>query len=114
MVVALFIVQAAVGYFVIHSVMFGSVESSIREVNQRVRSSIEFHNGTWDISRYNADPEIPGPTRLYIFANDGFVIDRWRPIPGYMNISDARHLLSYQKPVDCSNNSYFIVSTLLI
>lgn len=98
LVAALFIVQVVVGSVVIHRAALGYVESSLRDLTQRVQADVQFENGSWDITKYNADPEIPGANRLYVFANDGFVIDRWRPINDYMNVSDSRQLLAYKTP----------------
>ncbi len=97
-IVGLFAIQLVLGTIVIYRASLGHVESSLREMTKRVQADIQLENGTWNITKYNADSEIPGANRLYVFANDGFVIDRWRPINGYMNVSDTRQLLAYQTP----------------
>lgn len=71
----------------------------ISTINNRVREDIHYkQDGTWDTTAYDTDPEIPGNYRLYVITKDGYVIDRWRPINGYLNTSDLRYLLNYQQP----------------
>ncbi len=97
-VVALYVLQAVVGGLAIYFAAIAHTKASLNQIHDRVASSIEFKNGVWDTSKYNTDPEIPGPYRLYVFSNDGFVIDRWRPIAGHQNISNVRRLLEYKTP----------------
>lgn len=97
-VLLVFIVQTTVGGVVIYYISTAQVKASLNGITERVQAGIEFENGTWNISKYNADSEIPGSHRLYVFSSDGFVIDRWRPIAGYLNVSNFRLLLEYQTP----------------
>ncbi len=83
-------------------ILFISVTLQMRQfladTSTRVQEDIHYKNGTWDTSAYDTDPEVPGNYRLYVIAKDGYVIDRWRPINGYLNTSDLKYLLAYQQP----------------
>lgn len=93
----LFILQTGVGGGVIYFTYLSQEESAIDSLLNRVQRDIKFNNGNWDLSEYNADSLIPGRFRLYIFAADGYVVDRWRPIPGFMDLTDIKYLLTFQE-----------------
>lgn len=76
----------------------GYTEQRLNQIGQRVADSIKFDQEKWDISNYILDETTPGAYRLYIFANDGFVVERWRPISGYLNIANFRNLMRYEQP----------------
>jgi hypothetical protein len=39
-----------------------------------------------------------GEDTTYILASDGYVIDRWKPIHGFLDTSDIKHLTAYTTP----------------
>jgi hypothetical protein len=65
---------------------------------QRVKEDIKYANGSWDTSQYNSDTVIPDVNPLYVIASDGFVIERWKPINGFLDVAEFSRLLSYDKP----------------
>lgn len=73
-------------------------KSFVHDVGQHALHDIRYKDGMWDMTVYHADPEVPGAYRLYVVASNGFVIERWRPVPGYVDTSDAKYLLAYQTP----------------
>src|ERR1041385_8861837 len=73
-------------------------QSSLDTLTQRVESDIKYKNGAWDTTEYDADPSVPGRFRLYVISTDGFVVDRWRPIAGFLDNSDFKHLIIYTSP----------------
>ena len=89
--------QLIIGGLVIYLGGLAQTNDYIQAISSRAREDITFVDHTWNTARYDSDPEIPGNYRIYVITKDGFVIDRWRPIPGYLDTSDFRQLLSYQK-----------------
>lgn len=67
----------------------------LSHIIQRVQEDVKLQDGKWDTSLYNADPQLPGVAPLYILASDGYVIERWKPITGFLDASDFKHLLSF-------------------
>lgn len=94
----LYLLQTVAIYLLIYLFSLSQVKSSLQTIVSRVKEDISYKNGVWDTTKYNADPEIPGRFRLYVFSKDGFVIERWRPIPGYLDTSDFNRLLTYKIP----------------
>lgn len=90
--------QIVIGALIIYLVASGEVKHSLDTTIQRVQEDLRYEDGRWDTANYDTDPEIPGSYRLYVIAKDGFVIDRWRPIPGYLDTSDFKQLSTYTKP----------------
>lgn len=82
----------------IYLIAISQIHSSINSVVTIAKSDITYTNGNWNTSEYNSDPNIPGVYRFYIITKDGFIIDRWRPIPGYLDTSDYKQLIAYVQP----------------
>lgn len=93
-----FVLQLIIGTVAVYHAGISQVETQLQTIDQLVHSDISYKNGTWDLAEYNTDPEVPGQYRLYVITKDGFVIDRWRPIAGYLDTSDMKQLLLYQSP----------------
>lgn len=96
--IVFFVIQLIVGSFLIYQVAINQTTDSLNQVTNRVKEDITYKNGSWDTHRYIADPELPGTFPVYILSADGFVIDRWKPVHGFLDTSDVRRLLSYQTP----------------
>lgn len=90
--------QIAIGALAIYAAASHEVKNSLNSTIQRVKADVHYKDGHWDTSKYDTNPEIPGSYRLYFIAKDGFVIDRWRPIPGYLDTSDFKQLSAYSSP----------------
>ncbi len=65
----------------------------------KIEQDLIYEKGEWNIDQYNNDKELIGLYPLYIILNDGFVLDRRDPIPGFLDTTDFRRLLSYSNPV---------------
>lgn len=91
----LFIAQFLLGFTIIYVVSARQTNSSLRSIIGSAQAGIEYQGGRWDTAQYDSDPEIPGSYRLYVLSEDGFVIDRWRPISGLLDTSDFKHLSNY-------------------
>lgn len=92
------LIQLVVGASSIYFISLAQVKNYIRRIANEAKQDIVYKNGRWDTSRYDTNPEIPGNFRLYVITEDGYVIDRWRPIKGYLDTSDFKQLLTYQNP----------------
>lgn len=90
-----FLLQNFIASVIIFSILKNNSEKFINSKIDRIHEDISYDGETWDISRYNADPQILGNYPLYILTNDGFVLDRRSPIPGFLDSSDYNQLLSY-------------------
>jgi hypothetical protein len=89
--------QLFVGGFVVYFVAINQTQSYLQTVIERAKEDISYNNGKWNMQRYNADPYMEdNPT--YIVDTNGYVLDRWLPVHGFLDTSDVKHLLSYQKP----------------
>ncbi len=71
------------------------IDRQLQQIGTRIQEDITFTNGQWDTSAYNADPLLPGTAPVYILANDGYVIERWKPIAGFLDASDFKHLSAF-------------------
>src|SRR5690348_26596 len=98
LVASLFVVLFAVALLIIYGAAIWITKDLVHSETKLVLSDLSYKNGAWDMSKYDADPEIPGTYRLYLITKDGFVIDRWRPIAGFLDTSDFKQLLVYQQP----------------
>lgn len=94
----LYIVQLILGCLFIYIFYLFETKSYLNTFIQRVENDIKYNNGSWDMSEYNADPSVPGRFRLYVISTDGFVVDRWRPISGFLDNANYKHLLTYSSP----------------
>lgn len=105
LLVGLFILQFIIGALLIYQVTLHETTIQLTAIAKRVQEDITFDNGKWNTNRYNADPELPGTYPLYVLASDGFVIDRWKPVHGFLDTSDAKKLLSYTTPQTISTDT---------
>lgn len=93
-----FLAQLLAGAAIINFVSISQTKEFINQISQNAVNNIHYKDGRWDTAKYDSDPEIPGNFRIYIISKDGFIIDRWRPIPGYLDTSDYKQLLSFAQP----------------
>lgn len=94
----IFLLQVFLGLFVLYEISIRQTQNSLQTTVKRIHDDIYFQNGNWNVSRYNSDPQAEGAGPTYILSSDGYVIDRWKPIHGFLDTSDLKHLLSYTKP----------------
>ncbi len=84
--------------FILYQISLFQAQSTLAQTVQRIRDDVRFAGGKWELSRYDADPNIQADGPVYILGSDGSVIDRWKPIHGFLDTSDIKHLLAYQTP----------------
>lgn len=92
------LLQLLFGLFSFYETYINQATSDMSKAAKRIEDDITFSDGTWNLSRYNADPDAEGAGPLYILGSDGYVIDRWKPIHGFLDTSDIKHLNSYLTP----------------
>src|SRR5207302_9599100 len=80
-----YFIQLVLGGFIVYQVALNQTSSSLRTISQRVKEDIIYTKGKWDMQRYNSDPDVPGTYPLYILGTDGFVLDRWKPVHGFLD-----------------------------
>lgn len=93
-----FLLELFLGLFILYEVSIRQTQISLQNAIQQIHNDITFQNGSWNVSRYNSDPNAEGAGPVYILSSDGYVIDRWKPIHGFLDTSDLKHLLSYKTP----------------
>lgn len=103
--ILLTLVHVLIGYSLLRSVEYQNVERDLQAFVRRVDQGLEYRNGSWDTTRYSADPQTPHPSGssgfsnpLYIISADGFVIERNSPISGLLDSSDFTHLMRFREP----------------
>ena len=86
-----FIIQVFLVIFLTYQVSIQRETTDLENITQRIKDDINFKNGTWDTAHYVADPNLPQTYPLYVFAANGFVIDRWKPVHGFLDTSDQKN-----------------------
>jgi hypothetical protein len=108
-----YVLQLGLSSVVLYTAAICQTTSHLESIASRIKEDLAFKNGQWDMSRYNADPQLPGTYPLYLITTDGFVLDRWRPIHGFLDTSDVQQLLGYTAPQTVhtvSNQSWRMLS----
>lgn len=92
------VVQLFLGSFLFFLNSLSETRANLLKEIDRVSEDVKFAQGKWDTSLYNADSNIPSNAPLYIITSEGFVIDRWKPIHGLLDVSEFTHILAYSAP----------------
>lgn len=90
--------QIIISSAIIYVTLITQTQNYLRANGQWIQEDIRYKNGHWDLFNYNADSRIPETYPLYIISLDGFVIDRWRPVHGFLDKSNISRLLTFQTP----------------
>jgi len=98
-----FLLQFVTGIFMFFMTSINQLQIQLDRKIQQIKADIRFDNDRWDLSLYNADPQLLGTEPLYFIAVDGFVLDRRSPIRGFLDTSDHKRLLSYTSPQTIKN-----------
>ncbi len=88
-------------FFLIRYLFLNFIGGSLAVIQERVAHDLVYRGGNWDVTQYNADPYTAYPNSssafpLYIMTAQGFVIERSKPITGFLDTSDYKHLLEFQ------------------
>lgn len=82
-------------------VSVASLQMSKQEVDgivNRMHENIRYKSGMWDLYYLNSDPLLPGSYTHYILTTQGYVIERWRPINGFIDTANLDHILQFSQP----------------
>ena len=96
--IAIFFLQIILGSGATYFYSISETRDYLQHQIDRVKEDLNYKNGKWDTSQYNADSIVPSVNPLYIITSDGFVIDRWKPIHGLLDASEFTRLLTYTTP----------------
>lgn len=96
-ILSIFVIQLIVGGAVVLNIGENQIKTSLSQKIDRIIQDLKYNNGNWNIRSYNNDPELLGTEPLYILTIDGFILDRRSPIKGFLDSSDFKHLLDYQR-----------------
>lgn len=77
---------------------YNQIQQSLRENTDRIIKDLVFKDGKWDTSAYVNDDQTIQDKPLYIITSDGFIIDRIKPINGFLDTSDFKFSSSFQSP----------------
>jgi len=91
----IFFLQFITNIFIVGNIYLDQVRSRIESRISFVKQDVRFRNENWDLSRYNADPNLLEKFPLYLIALDGNIIDRRNPIHGFLDQSDFNFLLQF-------------------
>jgi hypothetical protein len=98
-IVVSFLFYLLVNYFYLHLISFNQIRISLKDTVSRVESDQIFENNHWDTTGYVNDEQMPpssGP--LYIITSDGFVIERYNQINGFLDTSRFEYASSFTTP----------------
>lgn len=91
-------IEIIISGFIAYQNSIADAKNYLQETTRRVNEDIKYLQGKWDTSLYTSDTNVPDVNPLYIITSDGFVIERWKPIHGFLDVSEFTRLLSYDKP----------------
>lgn len=101
----LFLLQILLSASFVYTSAIQDIKKNLSAFTLRIQKDLKYNNGKWDTQLYNADPLTPYPNGssgfpypLYIVANNGFIIERSKPIKGLLDTSDFKHLIQFQIP----------------
>ncbi len=118
------ILHAIVSFVFLQQRTYSDTRNRMGALLDRIQNDLRLENGKWDMTNYNSDPFTPYPhgssgfsQPLYIITRDGFVIERNNPINGFLNSSDFKHLMAFQKieTIDSiTNENWRVISKPII
>jgi hypothetical protein len=97
LVAAFLICLILLSSIVLYQIALNQVTSNLDVIASRVKEDLSYSQGKWNTSRYDADPQLPETFPLYVLSTDGYVVDRWKPLHGFLDTSDIEKLLAYEK-----------------
>jgi hypothetical protein len=89
---------ALIGGFMIYFSSLQYTKNELNRIVKRMHEGIQYENGAWNLFYLDSDPELPGSNPHYILSANGYVIERWRPISGYLDTANLDYILSFSAP----------------
>jgi hypothetical protein len=75
------------------------LKDNLRSYNSRIESDLAFDKDReWDTSRYINDVNLPNDVPYYIITSEGFIIDRNKPIIGFLDKANLDYCFSFLSP----------------
>lgn len=93
-----FLVYLIVNYLYLRQTAYNDIQGFLKNANNRIISDLVYANNKWDTSGYVNDDQTIQDKPLYIITSDGFIIDRIKPINGFLDTSDYKFSASFQTP----------------
>ena len=93
-----FLVYLILNYFYLRQTAFNEIQNNLKNANNRIVSDLVYVNNKWDTSGYVNDDKTIQDKPLYIITSDGFIIDRIKPINGFLDTSDYKFSSSFNIP----------------
>jgi hypothetical protein len=101
----IFAIHITLSYLFIRTSTLGDIKKNLRNFTDRVEKDLVYSNGTWNINKYDADPQTPHPNGssgyskpLYVITSEGYIIERSEPITGLLDVSDYKYLSQFSEP----------------
>jgi hypothetical protein len=103
----LFSLQIIATYLVDRELLTSQSKNFVVDMTEHIANDLRYDNGRWDTTLYNSDPLTPYPNAsttfpVYIITDTGFVIERSKPVNGFLDTSDFKHLAEFTKPTTIS------------
>lgn len=92
------VLQLLICSIILYETSLSQTRDYLKRTTLRAEEDVKYKHGRWDTSLYNADGVIPDINPLYIITSDGFVIERWKPIHGFLDEAEYNRLLAYTQP----------------
>lgn len=93
-----FLAYLIVNFLFIRWASYGSIKNNLKQINTRIIKDLIYRNGKWDTSFYVNDDNISQENPLYIITTDGFIIDREKPINGFLDTANFQYSSSFTTP----------------
>lgn len=94
----LFILYLVGNYYFVRWSTINNLKKGIKTTINQVKKDLKYKDGQWNTYSYVNNPEISYDNPLYIFTIDGFLIDRIKPINGFLDTSIFDYALKFDKP----------------
>jgi hypothetical protein len=106
LVLIVYLLLTSVADLFLSNSLLDDSRSFVDNIESRISGSLKYKNGKWDTSLYNSDPLTPYPNAstvfpVYIITKSGFVLERSKPISGYLDAAD-KDLIGFTEPTTIS------------
>lgn len=111
-----FILYLIANYFIIYFLSVSDIKAYLNRSVVNVASDFEYVGGKWNTERYLADISTPTEIPLYVYATDGFLMDRINVIHGLLDTSNFDYASSFKQPttiISPAGETWRVVSHLI-
>jgi hypothetical protein len=93
-----FLAYLVINYIYLRQSAYNEIQNFLKNANNRIISDLVYKDNQWNTSGYINDDQTIQDKPLYIITSDGFIIDRVKPISGFLDTSDFKFSSSFQSP----------------